>query len=153
MNHAKNIITATGMILFFMLSTLALAPGVGVAQEARIIKIYGDFPSGKTAETRVEPQETWVARGTTVVWQNLSKNEIKIVFPKGKECQAATGGRLLWKLDARSCLITDFNIPYGGTTSALFNAIGRYDYEIEYVGQTAKEKGSIIVRTMPGSVY
>lgn len=110
------------------------------------------FPPGKTAVTRVEPQETWIAKGTTIVWHNLSKKEIKILFPKGKECQEATGARVLWKLDPRACLITDFSIPFGGTTSALFNSIGRYDYEIEYVGEKSKEKGSVLVRTEPYGV-
>jgi hypothetical protein len=135
--------------MVLLLSVSMLMMGTGLAQEARIIRIYGDFTTGKPAVTRVEPQETWIAKGTTVVWHNLSKKEIKILFPKGKECQEATGARVLWKLDPRACLITDFNIPFGGTTSALFNSIGRYDYEIEYAGEKTKEKGSILVRTEP----
>lgn len=138
------------MVLSLSLGVLVI--GTVLAQEARVIRIYGDFPPGKTAVTRVEPQETWIAKGTTIVWHNLSKKEIKILFPKGKECQEATGARVLWKLDPRACLITDFSIPFGGTTSALFNSIGRYDYEIEYVGEKTKEKASILVRTEPYGV-
>ncbi len=138
--------TLTGsMILLFVLSMSMF--GTGLAQEARIIRIYGDFTTGKPAVTRLEPQETWIKKGTTVVWHNLSNKEVRILFPKGKECQEATGARVLWKLDSRACLFTDFDIPYGGTTSALFNNIGRYDYEIEYAGEKTKEKGSILVRT------
>ena len=140
--------TVTGsMVLLFALSLWVIE--TGLAQEARVIRIHGDFIAGKPAVTRVEPQETWIKKGTTIVWHNLSNKEVKILFPKGKECQEATGARILWKLDSRACLFTDFNIPFGGTTSALFNSIGRYDYEIEYVGEKTKEKGSILVRTEP----
>jgi plastocyanin len=143
MKRKKIVLTAAAALLVVMGSFL-INQETASAKESRIINIYGDW-KGTEAVTRLEPNELLVGRGTTVVWSNMSQGEVKISFEKGLQCQKGTHAGLGWKLDARGCYITHYNIPSGGTTSAYFKAAGRYDYEVEYVGKNRKEKGFVEV--------
>jgi hypothetical protein len=156
MNKIKGLWMAGGLILALALSLLvagqAAAAGQGYGSSGTmIIRVYGAFDKEPTA--RIEPDLLWVGRGSTVIWANMSQADIKISFPKGEECKKATAAMINWGLGAEGCLITQHNIPPGGTSSALFKDIGRYEYEIEYVDKNMKEKGTIEVRTEPGIIY
>ena len=156
MNRIKGLWVALGLILVFSMGLLTvgqvIAAGQGYgASETKIVRVYGAFD--KEPMVRIEPDLLWVGRGSTVVWSNMSQAEIKVNFPKGEECKKATAAMINWGLGAEGCLITQQDIAPGGTTSALFKDVGRYDYEIEYVGKNMKEKGVIEVRTEPGTLY
>jgi hypothetical protein len=143
---------ALGLVMSIIAINQAIAAGQGYgSQETMIIRVYGAFD--KAPMVRIEPDLLWVGRGSTVIWTNMSQTDIKVNFPKGEECKKATSAMINWGLGAEGCLITQQDIPPGGTTSALFKDIGRYEYEIEYVGKNMKEKGAIEVRTEPGTLY
>jgi hypothetical protein len=145
-------------LVFGVVSVLAIAMAgyVGAAggkgygaKETAIIKVYGTFDTESV--TRIEPDLLWVGRASTVIWTNMSQADIKIIFRKGEECKKATAATLNWGLGEQACYITQQDIPPGGTTSALFKDIGRYDYEIVFVGKDVTQKGAIEVRTEPGT--
>jgi hypothetical protein len=139
---------AFGIITLF--SRTAMCQGGG-SQEIRIISIFTETDFNNHTVTHLEPQSTWVDRYTTVVWHNRSDHGVKIIFPKGEECKKATEAALNFKIatgtGTATCYVTDEYIPQGGTASALFKDLGKYEYEIEFSGLSAKEKGTIFVKT------
>ena len=136
--------------LFIMISlTLVLAITIClVAQETisadkcRIVRIHGYAYPGKNV--RIEPDTIWAAQGTCVVWVNLARNQIRIVFEDGKKCADVTDAPTGFSLDAKSCYVTTF-LPLGGTSSLRFSEKGTFDYVVEAFGGEVKEKGKIIV--------
>lgn len=121
----------------------------GRSPEIRIISIFTETGDKNHTITHIEPQSTWVDISTTVVWHNRSDHGVKVIFQKGEECKQATEAAMRFKLSTgtAACYVTDEYIPQGGTASALFKKIGKYEYEIEFSDLPGKEKGTIFVKT------
>lgn len=143
----KSLVLIGGTILILAMSLLLVYQGTVTAREQRMIYIFGHW-QGAEVSASIEPRETTVRKETTVLWFNDSQSDVIIRFLKGKECKEATSAAPGWNLKD-ACYITNYNVPPGGTASAVFNNIGRYDYEVEYVGKNHIEKGSITVATLP----
>ena len=144
---SKRLGVVIGFALFCALIVFPLTQYQAGAQETRNIQIRAGFePQFKTT---IEPAEIWISPGTAVVWTNWGKSEVSISFPNGKECGEATLKSLGWKSD-KGCYITSQFVPFGGTSSLVFEKLGKFDYEV-LVGTGAKSviKGSILVRKFP----
>lgn len=131
-----------------MFISLLLLTQSNAFARGRIVYIFGSWEDGKIT-TSIEPKTASVERNTTVIWLNESQVEVKINFPEGKTCDLATLPAKNWGLKG-TCYITNDVIPPGGTSSIYFKRIGKFDYEVEYVGKDHIEKGCLRVSTQPG---
>ncbi len=147
-NRLMALAIALGIVSVFCLTTTAFV----AAEGGRMVRIYGSEEEGKFV-TRLEPEEIWVGRQTTLVWVNMSDVDVKIIFPEGQSCKTSSSPAKGWKLDKKACYITSQNIPPGGTSSIYFTRVGGFNYDIGYVGKGAVERGRIVVRTVPKGVY
>jgi hypothetical protein len=147
-NRRMALAIAVGITIVFCLTTTEFVSAEG----GRMVRIYGSEEKGKFTP-RLEPEEIWLGRQTTLVWVNMSDVDVKIIFPEGQSCKTSSAPAKGWKLDKKACYITSRNIPPGGTSSIYFTRVGGFDYDIEYVGKSAVERGKIVVRTVPKGVY
>jgi hypothetical protein len=154
MSRKALFIGGTG-ILVVVLTLLMVDQGDALNRFARlhnystIITIFGSWEGGR-AVTRLKPKELCIDRGTTVIWLNEAKAEVKIQFGEGTECKEVSSAAIRWNLGSHKCLVTRDATPPGGVIRVRFNDPGRYEYEVIYVGKNRKEKGVIGVVTPPG---
>ena len=144
----RKLAQTVGFAVVLAMGFMLLNAGPSMARAMRMIYIIGGMEGAKMM-TSVEPKETSIGKGTTVIWFNQSESEVKISFLKGRECKVSTSAAVGWKVK-EDCYVTDYSIPPGGTTSAVFNGIGQYEYEVVYVGKDRKDKGMIKVSTKAG---
>ena len=131
-------------ILCLAVCLLLLTQGTALAR-GRMIYIFGNF-QGAEPETSVEPNITTESRQSTIIFINESEVDVKIIFPEGKTCGQVARVAPGWNMKG-TCYMTKDTIQPGGTASIIFNSIGDFDYEVEYVGKNRKEKASIRIRT------
>jgi hypothetical protein len=136
-------ITVTASIALGLCLT---CPGFVAAEGGRIVRVYGNVEEDEYI-SRLEPDEIWVGRQTTLVWVNMSDAEIKVIFLEGQTCKTSSSPAKGWKLDKKACYITNSTLPPGGTASIYFTRVGEFNYDIEYVGKSEVERGKIVVRT------
>jgi len=119
----------------FSLTALIIDQSQSMANETRIIRVYSESPTGSPA-IRIEPKNLWVRPGTVLIWNNWAQGNISIVFKEGPTCDAATQSKAGFVLDSKtSCVVTNQELPMGGTASMMFNKPGRFDYEVELAGR------------------
>ena len=145
--NKKSLCLAGGIFLVTALCLVLATPGTVLAR-GRIIYIFGNF-DGAEPEASVEPNITTEGRQTTIIFLNESQVDVRIIFPEGKTCSQVTRVAPGWNMKGK-CYITRDTIPPGGTSDIIFNSIGNYDYEVEYVGKNHKEKAQIRISTQPG---
>ena len=114
----------------------------------QFLNIIGRREKGQFV-TAIEPfRELRLERFTVVVWQNQSETPVRIRIGSGKECREASQTTLLYLgaefLMAR-CYVTQKPIAAGGVLQTEFEEAGRFQYEIEYVGEKVRETGVITV--------
>ena len=106
-----------------------------------MIKIQGQ-PGGQVA-LKLDPDTVMVNKGTCVIWVNFARaDEVQVVFEQGKVCEDVTEAPVGFKLDAKNCYVTNY-IPFGGTSSLLFNVPGEFKYILKAGGE--RLNGKIIV--------
>ncbi|SPD75274.1 hypothetical protein PITCH_A510009 [uncultured Desulfobacterium sp.] len=141
MNRKISLFILLGIIFTFAMFIFALSNGISNAEECRMIKVYGQ-PGGQVI-FRLEPDTIKVDKGTCVVWVNFAReNEIKVIFEQGKVCKDVTKAPVGFKLDAKNCYVTNY-MPFGGTSSLLFDEPGEFKYILEAGGE--RLNGKIIV--------
>lgn len=99
--------------------------------------------------TGIEPFKDFkLDRFTRVTWTNNSKVAVRLRLGQGKQCKEASNIMMLI-LDAEfiaaKCYVTREPIPAGGVLETRFEEAGRFPYEIEFIGEKAKESGIIRV--------
>ena len=122
-----------------------------VAQMTRMPKVFtiiihGGF-DGNNDVTWLDPRELRVGRGETVIWINESQVDLKIKFGGDSKCETVPIKSLGWRLVPDRCFESKEALQPKETLSIRFRDIGRYFYEIEYVGKSRNEKGVVHVRT------
>ena len=111
------------------------------AGECRMIMIKGQ-PGGQIA-LNLEPDTITVEKNSCVVWVNFARaDEVQVVFEQGKVCKDVTEAPVGFKLDAKNCYVTNY-IPFGATSSLLFNEPGEFKYVLIAGGK--RLNGKIIV--------
>jgi len=110
------------------------------------IAIQGSFDGSNTV-TWLDPKELRAGRGETVVWINESQADIKIKFGSDSKCETVAIKSLGRRLVPDRCFESKDALQPKDTLSIRFRDIGRYFYEIEYVGKNRIEKGVVHVRT------
>jgi hypothetical protein len=110
------------------------------------ITIHGSFDGSNTV-TWLDPKELRVGRGETVVWINESQADIRIKIGGDSPCEEVPKKSLGWRLAPNRCFETKDVLEPKEALSIRFRDIGRYFYEIEYVGKNRIEKGVAHVRT------
>ena len=149
MNLKSRAIMVVVIAGLFAITALITCQGQAQADESRIIRIYAESSGmgGGVQGLRVEPKNLWVRPGTTLIWNNWARNNISINFKEGTTCDLATQSKAGFILDTKtSCVVTNQDIPNGGTASMMFNKPGRFDYEIKVAGKKIRNAGSITVR-------
>ena len=142
MNRKKSLLVLAGIIFISTALILILGQGTSNAQEeCRMIKISGQ-PGGQVA-LKLEPDKVLVKKGTCVIWVNFARtDEVRVEFREGKVCEDATRAPVGFSLDAKNCYVTNF-IPFGATSSLLFNVPGEFKYVLR--AGVEKLNGKIIV--------
>ncbi len=140
----KGIFQIAGILFIFALGLFLSNLRLAEAADYRMINVFNIAEGSVESDAPLVPKEASLARGSTVIWFNRSQSEIKILFQEGKTCKLSTTAATGWHL-SEACFITKEAVPPGGTSSVVFNEKGRYDYEIQYVGQDQKAKGSVVV--------
>lgn len=137
-----------GLTLAFTAFLMLTSQGLVTGQETRIIRIHGGGAMYGGQSIVIEPETLRVPKGTVVVWSNgVRSPNIKIIFENGKGCAEVTEAPMGFKLDDKLCFVTSW-LPYGGTSSLLFNHAGVFDYEVKNTAGTPGEKkikGRLIV--------
>ena len=109
------------------------------AGQSRMIQILGrEAPI-------IEPPILQIEKGTTVVWWNDAKAEIRIVFQDGKSCADVTEAPSQFSMDTKSCYVTTW-LPFGSTSSLRFTESGVFEYSVEYSGRKKASKARIVVK-------
>ena len=132
----------------------ATDPSMLIVQRTRNLNvwdviIYGNW-EGSEGVTRLEPRELVVGRGDTVTWINDSPTEVKFKFGKDLKCKEVSWKAFGFRLEPDKCYVTKDGIPSKVTASVRFHDIGKYEYEVEYVGKDRRERGLIRVRSESG---
>lgn len=142
MGKKKFWITLMALVLVFSAFVLVINQKGLNAGECRLIRIYGD-PGGQIP-FGLEPAITNIRSGSCLVWVNLARDqEVQVIFEEGKVCKDVTKAPVGFQLDAKNCYVTNY-IPFGATSSLLFDKEGIFEY-VATAGKT-KIKGKIIVR-------
>ncbi|HNR14200.1 MAG TPA: hypothetical protein PLG17_05455 [Thermodesulfobacteriota bacterium] len=141
MKARTKLLTALFSVMVFSLSCGAMTL---FAQDCRVIRVHGGY-HGLKDRIEIEPQTTWIAKGSCVIWMNWIKTnqKVKIVFEDGKHCHDLTEAPVGFTM-SNVCYVTSW-IPLGGTSSLLFKDEGTFEYIVEVEGGT-KAQGKIIVQ-------
>jgi len=141
MTKSNSLVKIAALILVITAAAMIFAPlPEADAQETRVVRIWG------RAEPWVEPPVLMVSPGTTVIWYNISKDEIKIVFEEGKKCADVTEAHPDFELvKEENCFVTTW-VDYGATSSLRFMEPGVFHYVVEYEGRNQKDRGRIVVQ-------
>ena len=139
MIRTKCLCLALTVILSVMALALVIPQSTATAGESRMIQILG-------RETPViEPPILQIEKGTTVVWWNDGKAEVRIVFEEGKKCADVTEDPSAFSLDAKSCYVTTW-LPFGSKSSLRFTEAGVFEYTVEYSGRKKASRARIVVK-------
>ena len=142
MGKKKFFVTLMAFALVFSAFVLIMNQKGLSAAECRLIRIYGE-PGGQIP-FGLEPPITNIRSGSCLVWVNLAREqEVKVIFEDGKVCKDVTTAPVGFQLDPKNCYVTNY-IPFGATSSLLFEKEGIYEY-VTTAGKT-KIKGRGIVR-------
>lgn len=142
MQHVKKVLAL--LLLVLVLGAICVLPE-GFAQDCRVVRLHGGY-HGWEDRVEIEPQTTWITKGSCVVWMNWiqSTKKVKVIFAEGKRCDDLTESPVGFKMEANNCYVTSW-IPLGGTSSLLFKNEGTFDYVVE-VEEGTRTQGKIIVR-------
>ena len=142
MGKKKFVTILMALALVFSAFVLVMNQKELSAEECRLIRVYGE-PGGQIT-FGLEPPIVNIRSGACLVWVNLARDqEIKVIFEEGKVCKDVTTAPVGFQRDAKNCYVTNY-IPFGATSSLLFEKEGTYDY-IALAGKT-RVKGKVIVR-------
>ena len=142
--NRKRRITLGGLTCLFVMILLLATQGIANAQfgTVRIVRIW--WGTGAASETVVlEPGTTRVSQGAVVAWWNKGREEAKILFTSGKECESATAGPTGFMLEAKDCYVASY-IPSGGIASLKFDEVGTFEFEVS-IKDNGKAKGTVVV--------
>ena len=142
--NSKKWLTLGGLTCLFVMILLLASQGISNAQygTVRIVRIWWGL--GAPSETVViEPGTTRISQGAVVAWWNKGREEAKIKFTQGKECETATAGPTGFMLEAKDCYVASY-IPSGGIASLKFDDVGTYEFEIS-IKDKGTAKGTVVV--------
>ena len=142
--NRKRRITLGGLTCLFVMILLLATQGIANAQfgTVRIVRIW--WGTGAASETVVlEPGTTRISQGAVVAWWNKGREEAKILFTSGKECETATAGPTGFMLEAKDCYVASY-IPSGGIASLKFDEVGTFEFEVS-IKDKGKAKGTVVV--------
>ena len=143
MGKKRFLTTLIALALVFSAFVLIIHQKGLSAGECRLIRIYGE-PGGQIP-FGLEPDITNIRSGSCLVWVNLAREkEVKVIFEDGKVCKDVTTAPVGFQMDAKNCYVTNY-IPFGATSSLLFEKEGTYEY-VATAGKI-KVKGKVIVRS------
>jgi hypothetical protein len=123
--------------VIFLILALALFPfllGVGElrGQDDAITPVPQDQLVVKVVRVREErgliPVTVVSAKGTTVVWYNMTSRAIRIRFDRGDQVKMACADPLHFVLQEGA--FQSDEIPFGGTASLCFIELGEYAYTL-----------------------
>ena len=135
--HSKKWFSLGGLTCLFVMILLLVTQGIAHAQfgTVRIVRIW--WGTGAASETVVlEPGTTRISQGAVVAWWTKGREEAKILFTSGKECETATAGPTGFMLEAKDCYVASY-IPSGGLASLKFDEVGTFECEV-----SMKDKGT-----------
>lgn len=122
-------------------------PTITEPMPERSIIIIGHQHEGKFV-TKIEPfNKLRLGRFTRLSWENNAEVPVRIKLGAGKECRelANVEFHTIGSRFFSGCYITKTPLPAGGVLQTNLNEQGQYPFEVEYVGEKAKESGVIIV--------
>ena len=125
MKNNKLLLAATGAAFILTMVIFIGNPiTIGAAEKCAIVTIQ--------SHEGISPETLRIKKGDCVVWMNWTQGEdLKIVFKEGKRCQDMTKSPVGFKMDSKSCYVTDY-LDYGRTSSLLFDQPGTFKYEVEF---------------------
>ena len=127
------------MVSVILVTLLVIPPSTATAGESRMIQILGrEAPI-------IEPPILQIEKGTTVVWFNDAKAELKVTFEDGKKCDDVTEAASAFSLDAKNCYVTTW-LPFGATSSLRFTEAGTFEYIVDFAGMKKPKRARIIVK-------
>ena len=148
----RNGIALIGCTLFcFLVGLLPCQTGeagtqIRIPSREYIISIRGE-PSDDNLITSLSPRDVRVGRDDPVTWVNESPVEVRIKFGRGEPCKKVLIKTFGWRLEPDKCYETEDTLRPGYSTTVRFREVGLFNYEIEYVGKSRKEKGVIRVQS------
>lgn len=143
------------LLPFFLYSAERRPPAQSVAGQKIVpprpvqwVTIIGHQENGKFV-SEIEPfPKLRLERFTRVIWVNNAEVPVLIRIGSGKTCKEASEEMFLYLgtefLMAR-CYITQKPLPPGGVMQTEFKEQGRFDYEVEYVGENLRETGALYI--------
>jgi len=142
MEKRKLWITLIMLVFVFSVGVWVVDQGALNAGECRLIRIHGQ--TGGQTPLGLEPETVTIEKGTCLIWVNLAREEeVQVVFEEGKACKDVTKAPVGFKMDAKSCYVTNY-IPFGATSSLLFDEEGVFKYILK--AGKSKLEGKIVVR-------
>jgi plastocyanin len=133
MNKSKLFLMATGTVFILTMVIFIGNPiTIGAAEKCTIVTIQ--------SHEGISPETLRIKKGDCVVWMNWTRGEdVKIIFKEGKKCQDSTKSPVGFKMDWRSCYVTDY-LDFGRTSSLLFDQAGTFSYEVEFKSSSRSGK-------------
>jgi hypothetical protein len=135
-------------VIAVSVSVLVAVPATAAPRPVQFVRIVGHQDQGRFAAA-VEPDpELRLHRFTRVLWTNGAERPVRLRLGSGEKCTEVSGARLRIvdaKLLAAGCHVTETPIGSGGVLETQFYDPGRFRYEVEYLGEKAKESGDIVV--------
>jgi hypothetical protein len=121
----RMVIVGVAMLTMVVLSGYPMTIGAAEKSEAQCTVIDVQSKAGLSRPM------LHVKKGDCVVWLNRSRGEdFRIVFKEGKKCQDMTESPVGFRMDWKSCYVTDY-LDFGRTSSLVFSQAGTFKYEIE----------------------
>jgi len=142
--NSKKCWAQAGLLCLLAMILVLATQGIANAQygTVRVVRIW--WGPGAAAKTVViEPETTRISQGAVIAWWNKGREEAKILFTKGKECETATAGPTGFMLEPTNCYVASY-IPSGGIASLKFDEVGTFEFEVSIKDKGAA-KGSIVV--------
>lgn len=143
MRKTRFVARLSGIIIVLILATVVIVPRASSVPQCRVVRIFNEAMP-ESVKIRIDPQNIEIDRDTCLIWVNLGQGNMRINFPNGKECDAATEAPSGFNLDG-ACYVTQW-IPRGGTASLTFEGNGAYAYEVEWEAVGEKAPGEVTVR-------
>ena len=142
MNNKKRI-TLGGLACLVVMMLLLVTQGIAHAQfgTVRIVRLW--WGGSASEQMVIEPGVTRISQGAVVAWWNKGREEAKIRFTSGKECETATAGPTGFMLEAKNCYVSSY-IPSGGIASLKFDEVGTFEFEVS-IKDKGNVKGTVIV--------
>ena len=139
----KILLSALSLLVFSLTLFMASLEAVN-AEACFIVKVRGGSVDDET-DVRITPPKLTIEKDTCIIWLNrLRTKEIMVKFEEdGKTCLDKTISPSGFEM-AQNCYLTTW-MPYGGTSSLVFNQPGTFNYTVEVTGGK-KVKGTITVK-------